>query len=307
MTDLLEFTSDPDETPQQITTLICAVGGGPFDAGGISGAIGQSIGEGELIASFDPDLIFDFRSERPLITFENGAMTRMTDPRLDVHIVEDIEGEKLLLLRGNEPDLRWHSLAEGVLQLATQFGVERFYALGGLPSGIPHTRPVDLLIRGYRKSQPDQESSYIQSVNFSEFLVYTLGAAGIDTSSVLARVPFYLVNSVYAAAAGAVATYVADDSGLALPVGDLERVAQTESDQIEAAYGEQEDFHNLVTSLEQEYDTEGPNTGFIIPSDGTTEIPTADELGEAAEQFLARRSTRPKRKRGRHAKRDDDE
>lgn len=307
MTDLLEFTSDPDETPQQITTLICAVGGGPFDAGGISGAIGQSIGEGELIASFDPDLIFDFRSERPLITFENGAMTRMTDPRLDVHIVEDIEGEKLLLLRGNEPDLRWHSLAEGVLQLATQFGVEKFYALGGLPSGIPHTRPVDLLIRGYRKSQPDQESSYIQSVNFSEFLVYTLGAAGIDTSSVLARVPFYLVNSVYAAAAGAVATYVADDSGLALPVGDLERVAQTESDQIEAAYGEQEDFHNLVTSLEQEYDTEGPNTGFIIPSDGTTEIPTADELGEAAEQFLARRSTRPKRKRGRHVKRDDDE
>lgn len=306
MTDLLEFLSDPAETPQQISTLICAVGGGPFDAGGIPGSIAQSIGEGELIASFDPDLIFDFRSERPMITFENGAMTAMTEPRLDFYLVEDIEGEKMLVLRGNEPDLRWHSLAEGVLQLATQFGVERFYAIGGLPSGIPHTRPVDLLIRGYRRTQPEQDATYIQSVNFSEFLVYTLGASGIETSSVLARVPFYLVNSVYAAAAGAVASFVSDDSGLALPVGDLERVAQTESDQIEAVYGQQEDFRSLVASLEEEYDTEGPNSGFILPNDELPEIPSAEEIGEAAEQFLARRNEKPKRKRGRHARRHDE-
>ncbi|MBM9433143.1 PAC2 family protein [Flaviflexus equikiangi] len=306
MTDLLEFTSDPDETPQQISTLICAVGGGPFDAGGISGSIAQTIGEGELIASFDPDLIFDFRSERPMITFENGAMTRMSDPRLDVYVVEDIEGQKMLVLRGNEPDLRWHSLAEGILQLATQFGVERFYAIGGLPSGIPHTRPVDLLVRGYKKTQPEQDATYIQSVNFSEFLVYTLGTSGIETSSVLARVPFYLVNSVYAAAAGAVATFVADDSGLALPVGDLERIAQTETDQIEAVYGQQEDFRSLVSSLEEDYDTEGPTSGFVIPNDQISEIPTADEIGAAAEQFLARRTDKPKRRRGRHARRDDE-
>lgn len=306
MTDLLEFLSDPEETPQQISTLICAVGGGPFDAGGIPGSIAQSIGEGELIASFDPDHIFDFRSERPMITFENGAMTAMTEPRLDFYLVEDIEGEKMLVLRGNEPDLRWHSLAEGVLQLATQFGVERFYAIGGLPSGIPHTRPVDLLIRGYRRTQPEQDATYIQSVNFSEFLVYTLGASGIETSSVLARVPFYLVNSVYAAAAGAVASFVSDDSGLALPVGDLERVAQTESDQIEAVYGQQEDFRSLVASLEEEYDTEGPNSGFILPNDELPEIPSAEEIGEAAEQFLARRNEKPKRKRGRHARRHDE-
>ena len=102
MTDLLEFTSDPDEAPQQISTLICAVGGGPFDAGGIAGSISQSFGEGELIASFDPDLIFDFRSERPMITFENGAMTRMVDPRLDVFVVEDIEDPVTVLLAGVE-------------------------------------------------------------------------------------------------------------------------------------------------------------------------------------------------------------
>ncbi|WP_182354604.1 PAC2 family protein [Flaviflexus huanghaiensis] len=306
MTDLLEFTSDPDETPQQISTLICAVGGGPFDAGGIAGSIAQAFGEGDLVASFDPDRIFDFRSERPMITFENGAMTRMVDPRLDVFVVEDIEGEKLLVLRGNEPDLRWHSLAEGVLQLATQFGVEKFYAIGGLPSGIPHTRPVDLLIRGYRRTYPEQDATYIQSVNFSEFLVYTLGASGIDTSSVLARVPFYLVNNIYASAAGAVAAFVADDSGLALPVGDLERVAQTETDQIEAIYGAQEDFRSLVSSLEEDYDTEGPNSGFVLPNDELPEIPTADEIGEAAEKYLARRADQPKRKRGRHVRRDDD-
>lgn len=306
MSDLLEFTSDPDETPQQISTLICAVGGGPFDAGGISGSVAESIGEGELVASFDPDLIFDFRSERPMITFENGAMTRMSDPRLDFYLAEDIEGEKMLILRGNEPDLRWHSLSEGVLQLASQFGVEKFYAIGGLPSGIPHTRPVDLLIRGYRRTQPDQEAVYIQSVNFSEFLAYTLGTSGIDTSSVLARVPFYLVNSVYASAAGAVASFVSDDSGLALPVGDLERVAQTESDQIEAVYGQQEDFRSLVSSLEEDYDTEGPKSGFVVPNDEETEIPTADEIGAVAEQYLARSINKPKRKRGRHARRQDE-
>lgn len=99
---------------------------------------------------------------------------------------------------------------------------------------------------------------------------------------------------------------MADDSGLALPVGDLERVAQTETDEIEAVYGQQEDFRSLVTSLEEDYDTEGPNSGFVIPNDELPEIPTADEIGDAAERYLARRSDKPKRKRGRHARRQDE-
>ncbi|MDO5723481.1 MAG: PAC2 family protein [Flaviflexus sp.] len=301
MADLLEFASDPDETPIQISTLICAIEGNPSDAGGICGALTQTIGEGELIASFDPDLIFDFRAERPVIAFENGAMTKMVDPRLDVYLLTDLEGDKFLLLKGNEPDLRWHSLAEGVLQIATQFAIEKFYAVGGLGSGIPHTRPVDLLVRSYDRPDPHHQSSYMQSVGFAEFLVYALGTAGLDTSSIMARVPFYLANSVYAQAAGAVVTYLSEDSGLALPLGDLERVADIEGSQIDTAFADQPEFSKLVASLEEDYDTDGPGSAFIIPTEKKDEIPSADEIGAAAEQFLARR---PGRKRGRHIKRD---
>lgn len=304
MSDLLEFLSDPDESPLQVSTLICAISGGPFDAGQVTGSMNQTIGEGEMIASFDADQIFDFRSERPMIAYENGDMVKLIDPTLDVYLVEDVEGTKFLMLRGNEPDLRWHSLAQGVLQLADQFGVERFYAVGGVPSGIPHTRPVDLLVRTYGKPDPTHEASYLQSVNLSEFLVYMLGENGIESTSIMARVPFYLVNQVYAAAAGTVVTYLSEDAGLALPLGDLEQVATLESDQIEAVYGDQEEFAELVANLEKEYDTDGPNSGFVVP-DVKADIPSADEIGAAAEQFLAARNGQPFRKRGRHTKRDE--
>lgn len=305
MSDLLEFMSDPDEHPMNIEALICVVGGGPFDAGQVTSSIIQTVGDGELIAYFDSDTIFDFRSERPMIAFENGAMTKLIDPTLEVYLVEDVEGTKFLLLRGNEPDLRWHSLAEDVIQLATQFDVTKFYAVGGIPSGIPHTRPVDLLVRTYGKADPNHDATYIQSVNFAEFLVYILGENGIESTSIMARVPFYLVNQVYAAAAGAIVSYLSEDANLALPLGDLEQVATIETDQIDAAYSDQEEFTALVASLEEEYDTDGPNSGFVVPSDSRGEIPTADEIGAAAEQFLAARSGKPYRKRGKHTRRDE--
>lgn len=304
MADLLEFTSDPDESPMAIAALICAVGGGPYDAGQVTASINQTIGDGTMIASFDSDLIFDFRSERPMIAYENGEMSKLIDPTLDVYIVEDVEGTKFLLLRGAEPDLRWHSLADGVLQLATQFNIEKFYAIGGIPSSLPHTRPVDLLVRSYGKADPSHDATYIQSVNFSEYLVYILGANGIEATSVMARVPFYLANQVYAQAAGAVVSYISDDAQMALPLGDIERVAATETENINQAFAGQEEFATLVANLEEEYDTGGPDSGFVVPSD-SRDIPSADEIGAAAEQFLASRTGQPRPKRGKHAKRDE--
>lgn len=304
MADLLEFTSDPDETPMAIAAMICAVSGGPFDAGQVTGSINQTIGEGDMIATFDSDLIYDFRSERPMIAYENGQMAKLIDPTLDVYIVEDVEGTKFLLIRGSEPDLRWHSLADGVLQLATQFNVEKFYAVGGIPTGLPHTRPVDLLVRNFDKPDPNHEANYIQTVNFSEYLVYILGANGIDATSVMARVPFYLAGQVYAQAAGAIVSFMSEDASMALPLGDLERVAATETDQIDQAYAGQEEFAALLANLEEEYDTGGPNSGFVVPTD-TRDIPSAEEIGAAAEQFLATRDGGVPRKRGKHTKREE--
>ncbi|GEM_PF-3146912 len=287
MADLLEFTSDPDETPISVPTLICAVHGHPFDVGGVSGSIGSVLGEGKLIATFDPDLVYDFRAERPIIVHDEGSMSRLIDPRLEVYLVNDLEGNDVLVLRGAEPDLRWHSLADGILQVCSQFGVERFYAVGGIAAGIPHTRPVDLFVRSFLHPDPTQDSEFSEYSSFPDFLVYVLGAAGLDTYSVLARVPFYLGQGTYASAAAGVMTYIADHSGRSLPIGDLERAAMTESDQVAAAFQGNEEFVELVANLEADYDSGGPGRGLTLPVDKSLKIPTADELGAAAEEFLA--------------------
>src|SRR4029453_13883115 len=48
-----------------------------------------------------------------------------------------------VLLRGQEPNLRWRSFAEEVLRIATEFGVELLVTLGALLADGPPPRPVE--------------------------------------------------------------------------------------------------------------------------------------------------------------------
>src|SRR5690625_3024411 len=66
------------------------------------------------VLSFDMDELLDHRSRRPAMTFKDGAWTSYDEPELVLDLVRDADGAPVLLLRSEEPDLRWEQFVAAV-------------------------------------------------------------------------------------------------------------------------------------------------------------------------------------------------
>ncbi len=101
---------------------IIAAFDGWIDAGGAStSAAGQLAGGGEVVATFEGDLLFDYRSRRPTLDIVDGRLSDLTWPELVLRHAR-IGGRDLLVLSGAEPDFRWQEFAAAAIELVSRLG-----------------------------------------------------------------------------------------------------------------------------------------------------------------------------------------
>ena len=93
-----------------VAPVMIAAFDGWVDAASAASATAEHLSRGgELIATFDADVLYDYRSRRPVLDIIDGTLTRLTWPSLELHRVR-AGGRDLLLLHGAEPDFRWRQL-----------------------------------------------------------------------------------------------------------------------------------------------------------------------------------------------------
>lgn len=143
MDDLYDlFETPPLDSPALVVAL-----DGWIDAGfGAARAVDVLVEQTESVhvASFDTDALLDFRARRPVMHLVDGVNTGLTWSTIEMHALRAPNGTDILLLTGAEPDHAWHSFADAVFALATDFGVRIQIGLGSFPAGVPHTRPVNI-------------------------------------------------------------------------------------------------------------------------------------------------------------------
>src|SRR5580698_9971862 len=74
--------------------------------------------EHKTVAKFDTDRLLDYRSRRPLMTFDGGTWESYDAPELTVFRLADSSGKPFLLLTGPEPDHEWEAFAAAARLLA---------------------------------------------------------------------------------------------------------------------------------------------------------------------------------------------
>jgi hypothetical protein len=124
--------------------ILAAFDGWIDAAGAASGAAQLLWADGTVIATFENDVIFDYRSRRPVLDVVDGTLNDLTWPELAVRHARH-GGRDLLVLSGPEPDFRWRELGEAVSGLAMRLGVVEWVSLGAIPAAVAHTRPVPVL------------------------------------------------------------------------------------------------------------------------------------------------------------------
>jgi predicted ATP-grasp superfamily ATP-dependent carboligase len=246
--------------------------------------------ESRVIARFDIDGLIDYRSRRPLMTYATDHWEDYAAPELVVHLLWDSAGHPFLLLAGPEPDRGWEAFIQAVRSLIDRWGVRLTVGFHGIPMGVPHTRPLNVIGHATRPELVSEYQPFFNRVqvpgNVSGLLEFRLGQAGHDAMGFAAQVPHYLAQSQYPTAAVTLLDALARATGLALPIGSLVEAAQTADAEIHRQVAESEEVAQVVEALERQYDA-------FIQTVGNTDLPSADELGAEFERFLAEQQRPP--------------
>lgn len=231
---------------------------------------------GPVVATFDGDLLFDYRSRRPTLEIIDGKLAELTWPELTIR--RSRLGERdLLVFTGAEPDFRWQEFAAATVELVRQLGVAQWISLGAIPAAVPHTRPVPImgtesepgLLRGDIRPGPDGLLR-VPSAAIS-VLEMAVSRAGTPAVGYFAQVPHY-VSGPYAVAALELLRAVARHLDEEIPGGLLAEEARLLRSRLDAVVAAEETTRAYVDRLEAMVDEE--------------RLPSGSELIGEIERFL---------------------
>jgi predicted ATP-grasp superfamily ATP-dependent carboligase len=266
-------------------------------AGRLAGAHLLDVLEHRVVARFDADLLLDYRSRRPPLTFVEDHYADYADPALELYLVRDDGGVPFLFLTGPEPDMHWERFVGAVVQLVERFGVRLSVGLNAIPMAVPHTRPTGVTAHASRRELILDHERWVGTVQVpghaSALLEWRLGRGGHDALGFAVHVPHYVAQAEYPQAAEALLSAVSRATGLSLPVGSLHEQAERVGAEIAAQVAGAEDVAALVRALEEQYDAYvGARGRRSLLEPGADPLPSADELGAELERFLAEQARR---------------
>ncbi|MGH3718490.1 MAG: PAC2 family protein [Pseudonocardiaceae bacterium] len=285
---------DAEPTNQKGTVLVHALTG--FVDAGQAGhlAVAHLLAnlEHRVVATFDVDQLLDYRSRRPMMTFEEDRWTGYERPELVLHEVRDRAGTAFLLLTGPEPDLQWERFADAVRELVERFGVGLTVGLGAVPMAVPHTRPATVTAHATRRELVSGYQRWLTTMQIpghaGALVEFRLGEAGHDAMGFAVHVPHYLARIEYPESARGLLEHLARGSGLDLPVEALRPAAQRVLAEVNEQVARSPENMSVVAGLEAQFDAvAGESDRRPLPSLDAGSLPTGDEIAAELERFLA--------------------
>jgi proteasome assembly chaperone (PAC2) family protein len=283
--DPLAWEGDP---PELRSPILVAAFAGWNDAAGAATAALEAVAmslDPEPVAHIDPEEFFDFQVNRPTIRFTEGQTREVEWPQTAFYAVAAPAAERdLVLLSGLEPNLRWRTFADAVLDVAERLEIELVVTLGALLADVPHTRPVP--ITGLASDPKLVErlglsrSSYEGPTGIVGVIHEACHRRGVTSASLWAAVPHYVAAVPNPKAALALLRRLEGFTGLAIDASELEDAIDRYDRQVDAAVAANPEIEELVQRLEEEQDTHPVFS---------EEVPSGDSIAQEFQRFLRQR------------------
>jgi hypothetical protein len=259
-----------DHPPQLRDAVMIASFDGWVDAAeAASSAVGQIADEASLVATFDPDAIFDYRSRRPVLDVLDGRLSALHWPELAIRHAS-VGGRDLLIFTGAEPDLRWQELAADVAALCRELGVAQWVSLGSVPGAVAHTMPVPVMTT---ESQDDLLEAGTARGPEGLLRVPSAVLSALEMA-VSAQVPPY-ASIGYAAASIALLERLGRHLQIDLPIEGLREEEREQRARYDAAVSSDAMLKQTVEQLES-----------VAGDIDEERLPSGDELAREIQRFL---------------------
>ena len=244
------------------------------DAGEAGSTAARHIAEGgDVVATFESDDIYDYRSHRPVLDILDGRPKSFEWPRLTL-TRRSLPERDLFVLTGPEPDFRWEEFASDVRELALRIGIVEHVSLGAIPSAVPHTAATPVMMTAssdelMKGAAPTEGLLRVPAAAVS-LVEWTLAEVGIPAVGFWAQVPHYAAPF----AAGAIALIRRVESHLSITIGagSLEQDDESQRQTLQQIFAANPEASSYLERLES-----------IM---GQQPIPGAENIGEEVERFL---------------------
>ncbi|HEV7886673.1 MAG TPA: PAC2 family protein [Acidimicrobiales bacterium] len=285
-----------EERPQLRRPVLIAAFEGWNDAGDAASTAARYLATewgGRRIASIDPEEFYDFTVVRPTVRLVDG-LTREIDWPDNEFAVGVTPARDILFLHGIEPQLKWRTFTDQVVNVAKALNVELALTLGALLAEVPHTRPVHVTGTAGSDDMAKQfgleRSQYEGPTGIVGVLHDALAQAGISSASLWAAVPAYVAKTPSPKGALALVRRTADLLQERADVTSLEIASAAYERQVSEVVNEDEDVASYVRGLEESDDAERPSAeasrGHPSGQEPMPPMVGGDALAAEVERFL---------------------
>jgi proteasome assembly chaperone (PAC2) family protein len=238
----------------------------------------------ETFAEIDPENFYDFQAVRPNVSLEEGLTRKLEWPaNTFLHApIPDLDRDAVVML-GVEPNLRWKTYSQLVLDLAQELGVEMVVTLGSLLADVPHTRPAPVSAAASDPALVEElgvePSRYEGPTGILGVLLDACRRAGIPSVSLWAAVPHYVSLAPSPRAALALCRRLGELVSTDIDLAELEQAAEEYNEQVTEAVASDAETAAYVEELERRVDL----------MEAAEDLPSGDSLAAELTRFLRER------------------
>ena len=235
----------------------------------------------------DPEEFYDFQEVRPHVALTEGLIRRVDWPEnIFSHGPLPTKQRDCVILIGIEPQNRWRTFSQAVIDVAEGVQASMVVTLGGLLQDTPHTRPVPV----FTSAEPEmaerlglEPSRYEGPTGIVGVLHDHCRTAGIPSASLWAAVPHYIQVSPNPKAALALLRQLGEVVDDRFDTTNLSQAAVAFERQVTQAVSTDDEVSRYVRELEERADDDATDE---LEDDAT---PAGEDIAAQIERFLAER------------------
>jgi proteasome assembly chaperone (PAC2) family protein len=207
-------------------------------------------------ARLDPDMYYHYDESRPFVDIKDGELISFSPPGGSFYAVRSETGKNdLIILRADEPNLRWFHFANALFSLCKELEVKRVITLGSMYDNVLHT---DRILSGISSSEDSsarlkekkiapvsyQGPSAIHAILMSEGL-----KRGFESISLWCHCPYYLQGATHFGLLSHLGLTLSSLGGFELDVTELETSWAELNDQIQALIESTPELQSVIDEL----------------------------------------------------------
>ncbi len=258
--------------------------------------------DGSRFASIDPEEFFVFTETRPHVRLNRRGRRRIDWPSNEffacIDPSSDPDARDLVVLLGTEPDLRWRTYGDIVLDVARRAGVQLIVGLGAFESDVPHTMPpvvsataTNAELHPLTKGLGFKPSKYEGATGIITVLTSRFASAGYPTLNLWGHSPHYISASPNPVVASRILHEFVKVLHVALDTEQLDENAKQFDEQVREAVSKDPEAMAYVRDLERRQREGSDEAEPERPSGG--ELPNASAVVDFLEDFLRKQRRDP--------------